>query len=144
MPTGINTAANNLHPSRGGLEVFNRQNQKWEAIIIPVGENCFVVNAGDLWEIWTAGKWHSPLHRVSPFGSFTESTNRLQKSDEDNSNNHGDTNRKNNDRLSLVYFSGPRETCLISPLITTSSTKTYAAVRSGDHLRMKLERTQKM
>ena len=74
--------------------------------------------------------------RVSPFGSLID-VNRTK-------GNSITTSTSTYDRQSLVFFSGPRETALIEPLINTDAADTiYKAVRSGDHLRMKLERTQK-
>jgi hypothetical protein len=57
-----------------------------------------------------------------------------------------------------VFFSGPRETALIEPLIASSASSAssdssdssdsngqrYEAVRSGEHLRAKLQRTQRV
>ena len=31
---------------------------------MPAEENCFIINLGDLMELWTSGRWVSTLHRV--------------------------------------------------------------------------------
>ena len=43
-----------------GLQIFHKN--KW--IDIPPTEDCFVINIGDLMELWTSNRWVSTLHRV--------------------------------------------------------------------------------
>lgn len=46
----------------GGLEVLNRETDEW--LDVPVVENSFVVNIGDLMQVWTNERWKSTKHRV--------------------------------------------------------------------------------
>ena len=43
-----------------GLQI--KRGDKW--IDVPAPKNCFVINIGDLMELWTGGRWVSTLHRV--------------------------------------------------------------------------------
>ena len=47
-------------PGTAGLQIFN--NGMW--VDVPTEEGCFVINLGDLMELWTSGRWVSTLHRV--------------------------------------------------------------------------------
>lgn len=49
-------------PGTGGLQVWHPPTAAW--IPVPVRENAFVVNIGDLLELWTGGFYRSALHRV--------------------------------------------------------------------------------
>jgi len=115
--------------SRGGLEVFLETTKEWVPVVLPKNADCpLVVNAGDLWEVWTDDRWHSGLHRVTGAGA------RLDGS-------AAETNSLNADsipaRQSLVYFTGPLDEALIEPLPGVGK-GTRKAVTAGDHLRMKL------
>ncbi|MFK8024861.1 MAG: 2OG-Fe(II) oxygenase family protein, partial [Ilumatobacter sp.] len=46
----------------GGLEVLDRATGEWSAV--PVMPGSFVVNVGDLMEVWTNDRWRSAKHRV--------------------------------------------------------------------------------
>ncbi|MEM9202844.1 MAG: 2OG-Fe(II) oxygenase family protein [Actinomycetota bacterium] len=46
----------------GGLEVFDRDADEW--MTVPVVPGSFVVNIGDLMEVWTNDRWRSAKHRV--------------------------------------------------------------------------------
>ncbi len=46
----------------GGLEVFDRDTDDW--VPVPVVPGAFVVNVGDLMEVWTNNRWRSAKHRV--------------------------------------------------------------------------------
>lgn len=46
----------------GGLEVFDRDADEW--MTVPVVAGSFVVNVGDLMEVWTNDRWRSSKHRV--------------------------------------------------------------------------------
>ena len=46
----------------GGLEVFDREAEEWSSV--PVVPGSFVVNVGDLMEVWTNNRWRSAKHRV--------------------------------------------------------------------------------
>lgn len=45
----------------GGLQVL-LQSGEWQAVVLQKG--AFVVNIGDLYEVWTNGRWRSTVHRV--------------------------------------------------------------------------------
>mgnify|MGYP000612373395 FL=1 len=47
-------------PGTAGLQIS--QNGMW--VDVPAEEGCFVINLGDLMELWTSGRWVSTLHRV--------------------------------------------------------------------------------
>eukprot|EP00123_Amoebidium_parasiticum_P021061 comp60925_c0_seq1/m.47878 comp60925_c0_seq1/g.47878 ORF comp60925_c0_seq1/g.47878 comp60925_c0_seq1/m.47878 type:complete len:314 (-) comp60925_c0_seq1:562-1503(-) len=98
----------------GGLEVL--MGDEW--VPVPPLAGSFVINAGDLIQQWTNDRWLSNLHRVTnpPIG--------LDRS-----------------RLSLVFFTGPHDDTLVTPLSTCCSDENpskYPPVRSGEHLRRKL------
>jgi isopenicillin N synthase-like dioxygenase len=117
-------------PRRPGLEVYPPHASSGESLDakawIPMHEGlaeagALVVNIGDLMQQWTNDRWHSTLHRVSnpPEGSPA----------------------RKHDRLSLAFFTGPRENAVIEVLpecIAPGDQPKYAPVRSGDHLRAKL------
>ncbi|MEM7341722.1 MAG: 2OG-Fe(II) oxygenase family protein [Actinomycetota bacterium] len=46
----------------GGLEVLDRDADEW--VPVPVVPGSFVVNVGDLMEVWTNDRWRSTKHRV--------------------------------------------------------------------------------
>lgn len=46
----------------GGLEVLDRASDEW--VPVPVIPGSFVVNVGDLMEVWTNNRWRSAKHRV--------------------------------------------------------------------------------
>lgn len=110
--------------NRGGLEVFLEPTQEWVPVVLPKGRDALVVNAGDLWELWTNERWHSGLHRVT--GAGVSLPGSQPSADEPVPA-----------RLSLVYFSGPDDGALIEP-ISGIGKGTRKAVTSGDHLRQKL------
>ena len=47
-------------PGTAGLQI----NQKGVWVDVPALEGCFIINLGDLMELWTSGRWVSTLHRV--------------------------------------------------------------------------------
>ena len=47
-------------PGTAGLQIAYKG--MW--VDVPVKEGCFVINLGDLMELWTSGRWVSTLHRV--------------------------------------------------------------------------------
>ena len=91
-----------------GLQIMKKNS--W--IDVPAIKGCFVVNIGDLMELWTAGRWVSTLHRV------------VAKPDQ-------------SARKSLAYFHQPDWESIIKP-ITSDSDKT---VVSGPYLMNKFKST---
>lgn len=59
----------------GGLEVFDRENDEW--MRVPVVAGSFIVNIGDLMEVWTNDRWRSAKHRVPVPSSDVRSTARV-------------------------------------------------------------------
>ena len=59
----------------GGLEVFDRDEDDW--MTVPVVAGSFIVNVGDLMEVWTNDRWRSSKHRVPVPSAETRSTARV-------------------------------------------------------------------
>ena len=77
----------------GGLQVLLKSGQ-WAAVT--PRRNAFVVNIGDLYEVWTNGRWRSTVHRVmKPPSGSTAATQ---------------------PRLSIPFFTGPHDDARISCL----------------------------
>ena len=91
-----------------GLQIM--KNNSW--IDVPAMKGCFVINIGDLMEIWTAGRWVSTLHRV------------VAKPDQPA-------------RKSLAYFHQPNWDSIIKPI----NAKAHASVVSGPYLMNKFKST---
>ncbi|KAI0891991.1 putative gibberellin 20 oxidase [Annulohypoxylon nitens] len=51
-----------LQDNIGGLEVFHRPTNTWNAV--PYVQDAYVVNIGDMMEQWTNGRYMSTVHRV--------------------------------------------------------------------------------
>ncbi|KAL3815357.1 hypothetical protein ACHAXA_002141 [Cyclostephanos tholiformis] len=103
----------------GGLQVLLPTGE-WQAV--PPTPGAFVVNIGDLYEVWTNGRWRSTVHRVTkpPPGSIAASS----------------------PRLSIPFFTGPRNDAIIEALPTCvdeGRPSRYAPVRAIDHLLGKLQ-----
>jgi isopenicillin N synthase-like dioxygenase len=102
----------------GGLQVLMRSGE-WMAV--PPTPGTFVVNIGDLYEVWTNGRWKSTVHRVTkpPPGSIAATS----------------------PRLSIPFFTGPRNDAIIEALPTcvdVDRPQMYPPVRALDHLLRKL------
>ena len=102
----------------GGLQVLLKSGA-WAAVTPQA--NAFVVNIGDLYEVWTNGRWRSTLHRVlkPPIDSAAAVR----------------------PRLSIPFFTGPRNDAVITCLPTCVSADTpakYAPIQAGEHLLRKL------
>lgn len=59
----------------GGLEVLDRDNDRW--LPVPIVAGSFVVNVGDLMEVWTNNRWRSTKHRVPAPPAEARSTARV-------------------------------------------------------------------
>jgi isopenicillin N synthase-like dioxygenase len=102
----------------GGLQVVLKSG-RWAAVT--PRRNAFVVNIGDLYEVWTNGRWRSTVHRVMkpPPGSQAS----IQP------------------RLSIPFFTGPHDDARISCLptcVSDTNPAKYQPVSAGEHLRRKL------
>ena len=76
----------------------------------------FVVNIGDLYEVWRNGRWQSTVHQVTkpPPGSATVSS----------------------PRLSIPFFTGPRNDAVVEAMQMCGEDVLlrYVPVRVRDHL----------
>ena len=99
-----------LLPQTGTTGLQIKKKNTW--IDVPAPQDCFVINIGDLMELWTAGRWVSTLHRVvaKPYQS---------------------------PRKSLAYFHQPDWEAIIKPINASFSEK----VVSGPYLMEKFKST---
>ena len=98
-------------PRSVGLQIF--QNGKW--IDMPPADDCFIINIGDLMQLWTSNRWVSTLHRV------------VAKSNQPR-------------RLSLAFFHQPDWDAKILPIFNEMPEK---SVISGPYLMNKFRSTSK-
>ena len=101
--------------SEGGLEVLMPSGE-WACC--PLIPNSFVVNVGDLLQLWSNDRWRSNVHRVAPCGAEVARS-----------------------RLSTVFFTGPSDDTIVSPLptcISKGEKGKYESIVSGVHLQQKL------
>ncbi|KAH8060695.1 hypothetical protein JL722_4808 [Aureococcus anophagefferens] len=97
----------------GGLQVL-RKSGAWTAVR-PV-RGAFVVNIGDLYEIWTNGRWRSTVHRVMKPPP--------------------DSPAADAPRLSIPFFTGPHGDAVIEAMPTCvddDHPAKYAPVKALDH-----------
>ena len=99
-------------PMIAGLEVLYPDGNWVE--VPPILGNAIIINSGDLIKRWTNDLWNSALHRVKI--SSTKS------------------------RLSLVFFTGPRDDALVETLSINGASH-YAPVLVKDHLNEKIKAT---
>ena len=99
-----------LLPQTGTTGLQIKKKNTW--IDVPAPEDCFVINIGDLMELWTAGRWVSTLHRV------------VAKPNQSS-------------RKSLAYFHQPDWEAIIKPINASFSEK----VVSGPYLMEKFKST---
>ena len=101
----------------GGLQVCNAAGN-W--VDVPVVDDCFIVNIGDLLARWSNDTWVSTLHRVvnPPAGGGAETR-----------------------RQSLVFFHNPNYDAVIESLVPGMPAK-YPPITSGEHLRQLFTTTQ--
>jgi isopenicillin N synthase-like dioxygenase len=100
--------------TKGALQV-QAKNGDW--IVADPMPGAFVVNIGDMMELWTNGLWKSTLHRV--------------------------IHRASSYRISVPFFFEPNWEADIRPLKKcveqTGGQELYPAVKYGDHLKAKVE-----
>ena len=99
-----------LLPQTGATGLQIKKKNTW--IDVPAPQDCFVINIGDLMELWTAGRWVSTLHRV------------VAKPNQSS-------------RKSLAYFHQPDWEAIIKPINASFSEK----VVSGPYLMEKFKST---
>ena len=99
-----------LLPQTGTTGLQIKKKNTW--IDVPALQDCFVINIGDLMELWTAGRWVSTLHRV------------VAKPNQSS-------------RKSLAYFHQPDWEAIIKPINASFSEK----VVSGPYLTEKFKST---
>ena len=99
-----------LLPQIGTTGLQIKKKNTW--IDVPALQDCFVINIGDLMELWTAGRWVSTLHRV------------VAKPNQ-------------SPRKSLAYFHQPDWEAIIKPINASFSEK----VVSGPYLMEKFKST---
>ncbi len=104
----------------GGLQVL-MANGKW--IDVPGVPGTLVINTGDLLQRWTNDRWVSNVHRVVNPPADAGGSSR---------------------RLSIVFFTGPREDAEIKCLpgcTSAARSARYAPILARDHIREKVLRT---
>jgi isopenicillin N synthase-like dioxygenase len=104
----------------GGLQVL-LPDGNW--IDVPSVPGTLVINTGDLLQRWTNDRWLSNVHRVV---------------------NPPIERRGSSRRLSVVFFTGPRDDAVIACLPGCTSPTTparYAPITAGEHVRAKIRQT---
>lgn len=104
----------------GGLQVL-LPDGSWENV--PSVPGALVINTGDLLQRWTNDRWISNVHRVV---------------------NPPIESRGSSRRLSIVFFTGPRDDAIISCLPGCSSEDRparYPPITAGEHIRAKIRQT---
>jgi isopenicillin N synthase-like dioxygenase len=100
----------------GGLEV-----KLLDGTFLPVRAvpDSFVVNIGDMFQVWTNDRWKSTVHRVSA------------------------PRRACGPRLSIPFFTGPNHDALIAPIgLLPDETPRHETITAGEHYWKKLKATQ--
>ena len=105
-----------------------------------------MVNAGDLISRWTNGLWKSNVHRVvnpPPLPLVRQSESSGSDGGEGGEGGTSETVLVPS-RYSVVFFTGPRDDTVITPLptcVTPTNPSRYSDITAGAHLQMKLQRT---
>lgn len=95
----------------GGLQVRDPAGQ-W--LDVPPRPDAFIMNAGDMLQRWSHGRFLSTPHRV--------------------------INRSGRERYSIAYFHDPHVDTVIEPLVTSAQPRDFPPLRYGDYLRERLEK----
>jgi isopenicillin N synthase-like dioxygenase len=103
----------------GGLQVL-MPDGSW--IDVPSVPGTLVINTGDLLQRWTNDRWISNVHRVV---------------------NPPADQRGSSRRLSIVFFTGPRDDAVIAclPGCATGTEPRYPPITAGEHVRAKIRQT---
>jgi isopenicillin N synthase-like dioxygenase len=127
----------------GGLQVYDKKTEQWQCVVVPdggEGDEPLCVNLGDFWEIWSNGKYVSPLHRVTAYGY------KVKRSQAKAGVKEGGAVGSCVARKSVIFFSVPDDRAVIRPLPgvlpAKGSSFIYDGVdrSAGEHLAMKLAR----
>lgn len=94
-----------LQDQIGGLQVWDYGNKEWKDVT-PV-KDAYVVNVGDMLQMWTSGVYKSSLHRV--------------------------LNKGGRDRYSVPFFFDGNVDCVLTPLSGGEEGKRYPTVE--EHMR---------
>jgi len=100
-----------LQDDIGGLQAHH--NGMWHDV--PPIENAFVINTGDMMQVWSNDRYQSPVHRVLPMNET--------------------------DRFSLPFFYNPSAATRVVPLPSLVSDETPARFRSIDWAEFRGKRT---
>jgi isopenicillin N synthase-like dioxygenase len=100
----------------GGLEVKLPDGSFYPVQAVP---DSFVVNIGDMFQVWTNDRWKSTVHRVSAPTTACGA------------------------RLSIPFFTGPNHDALIAPILRQpDETPHHETITAGEHYWKKLQATQ--
>lgn len=100
-----------LQDQIGGLQVWDYGNEEWKDVQ-PV-KDAYVVNVGDMLQMWTSGVYKSSLHRV--------------------------LNKSGKDRYSVPFFFDGNVDCVLTPLGGGEEGKKYPTVE--EHMRARFGQT---
>lgn len=100
-----------LQDQIGGLQVWDYGNKEWKDVT-PV-KDAYVVNVGDMLQMWTSGVYKSSLHRV--------------------------LNRSGKDRYSVPFFFDGNVDCVLTPLGGGEEGKKYPTVE--EHMKERFGQT---
>jgi isopenicillin N synthase-like dioxygenase len=140
----------------GGLQILSRDcdmsdEDAWVPVHIhhseddPLVDVPLVINLGDFWNIWSAGRWLAPIHRVTNDGWKVRKSNMSMNM---NKKQLPTLSVSRVARQSIVYFSIPLASAMIEPLkgihiegnAYLASTQ-YKPLNAGQHLQAKIERS---
>lgn len=104
--------------NKPGLQVKNKLGE-WKDV--PIVDNSFIVNLGDLMSYWTGGKWVSNIHRVI----------------------NPKTKDSNSDRQSIVFFHQPNFDAVIETIPGLEKSSKYPTTTAYEHLMSKINKMNK-
>jgi isopenicillin N synthase-like dioxygenase len=102
-----------LQDETGGLQVWDYQEKVW--VDVQPNRDAYVVNVGDMLQMWTSGKYISSLHRV--------------------------INRSGTDRYSVPFFFDGNIDCVLKPLDGSAPEKGKEGLTVEGHMRERFSST---